>query len=66
MHARFFSDWAVRFRRLEEPTYRIVQIYERKFWQLWQENTGLRVLSGELRSDLAGNEGEITALRARQ
>lgn len=62
--ARFISDWAVRFRRLEEPTYRIVQNYERKLWQLWQENTGLRVLSGELRSDLAGNEGEITALRA--
>ena len=61
---RFITDWAVRFRKSAEPLHRVVQDFERKFWLLWQENTGLRVLSGELRADLAAQEAARQAALA--
>ena len=62
--ARFITDWAVRFRKNAEPVHRIVQAFERKFWLLWQENTGLRLLSGELRAALAAQENSLSAVQA--
>ncbi len=62
--ARFITDWAVRFRKNTEPVHRIVQAFERKFWLLWQENTGLRVLSGELRGDIASQAEALYAAQA--
>ncbi len=40
--ASFLTPWAVRFRKRQEPTARIVREYERRFWYLWKENTDLR------------------------
>ncbi|HJW89634.1 MAG TPA: class I SAM-dependent methyltransferase [Anaerolineales bacterium] len=51
--ASFITPWAVRFRRKQEPLHRLVRDYERRFWQLWKENTDLRALSLDLRDELA-------------
>ena len=40
--ASFISPWAVRFRRRSDPTPRLIGEYERRFGQLWRENTDLR------------------------
>ncbi len=52
--ASFITDWAVRFRRMNEPLHRVVRDYERKFWLLWKENRDLRNLAVEMRNQLAG------------
>lgn len=54
--ASFITPWAVRFRRKEEPVHRLVREYERKFWQLWKENSDLRELTVEMRNQLAEME----------
>ncbi|MBP1464697.1 glycosyltransferase [Candidatus Chloroploca sp. M-50] len=50
--ASFITPWAVRFRRRNEPTARIVRDYERRFWELWKETTDLRTLNLEQRDQL--------------
>jgi SAM-dependent methyltransferase len=45
--ANYIAPWAVRFRKLEEPTARIIRGYERKYWQMAKEVTALRSLSTE-------------------
>lgn len=63
----FLTPWATRFRRMEEPTHRLVRGYERRFWQLWQENVELRQLSLEQRHELATTaaaQDEARRLRA--
>jgi SAM-dependent methyltransferase len=71
--ASFLTPWAVRFRRRDEPTHRVVREYERRFWLLWKENTDLRSLVGELRDEISEisqklgvNEGAIQALEAQR
>jgi len=49
----FITAWAVRFRRSTEPLPRIVRNYERRFAQLWRENTELRAALGQARRELA-------------
>jgi SAM-dependent methyltransferase len=61
--ASFITPWAVRLRRRQEPTPRIVRDYERRYWLLWKENTDLRQLALEMRDQLA--DGEV-ALQASQ
>ncbi len=51
--ASFVTPWAVRFRRKNEPMHRLVREYERKFWRLWKENSDLRLLTIEMRNQLA-------------
>jgi GT2 family glycosyltransferase/glycosyltransferase involved in cell wall biosynthesis len=50
--ASFLTPWAVRFRRHQDPLYRIVQDYERRFWTLWKENVDLRDLSTNLSTNM--------------
>lgn len=45
----YITEWAVRYRRSEEPVHRIVRNYERKFWLLRKENQDLRSLVNEMR-----------------
>jgi GT2 family glycosyltransferase len=54
--ASFITTWGGRFLHKLEPSHRIVRDYERKFWLLWKENTDLRELTLEMRSDLSSNE----------
>ena len=54
--ASFITTWGIRFQHKLEPSHRIVRDYERKFWLLWKENTDLRELTLEMRSDLSSNE----------
>jgi SAM-dependent methyltransferase len=50
--ASFITAWAVRYRRKEQPVHQMVYDYERRFWLLNKENTDLRQLSNELRSQM--------------
>jgi hypothetical protein len=50
--ATYITDWAVRYRKLEEPLHRHVRNYERKYWLLWKENKDLRDLVNELRGKI--------------
>lgn len=51
--ASFLTPWAARFRRNREPWPRVVSGYERRFWQVWNENQELRKLAAEMRGQLA-------------
>jgi hypothetical protein len=62
--ASFIAPWAVRFRRRSEPVHRLIRDYERKFWQLWKENTDLRNLILEMRTDLSSARDRIEQLEA--
>lgn len=57
--ASFLTPWAVRFRRQDEPLPRRVRAYERKFFLLWKENTGLRSLIAEMRDELSSSEEQV-------
>jgi SAM-dependent methyltransferase len=61
--ASFITSWALRFRRRNEPVARLVRDYERRFFQVWKENSDLRNLTGELRAQLAASEQTVEALR---
>ncbi|MDW8103275.1 MAG: class I SAM-dependent methyltransferase, partial [Anaerolineae bacterium] len=62
--ASFITPWAVRFRRKNDTMPRIIRDYERKFWLLWKENTDLRSLTLEMRSQLAAAEAELLEMRS--
>jgi SAM-dependent methyltransferase len=57
--ASFLTPWAVRLRRKSEPVHRLVREYERKYWQLWKENTDLRLAALEARDQLAKDEKRL-------
>jgi SAM-dependent methyltransferase len=61
--ASFITPWAARFRRRNEPPQRLIRDYERKFWLLWKENTDLRSLILEMRSDLSSARDQIEQLK---
>jgi hypothetical protein len=63
--ASFITPWSVRFRRKAEPLHRLVRDYERRFWQLWKENTDLRSLSLEMRDQLSAGEQTSNRLQER-
>ncbi len=48
--ASFITEWAVRFRRRQDPLHRIVRDYERRFWLLRKENLDLRKVVLETRA----------------
>lgn len=62
--ASFITPWATRFRHNEQPIHRIVREYERRFWLLWKENTDLRELVQEMRSEFVTNEQTISTLKS--
>jgi SAM-dependent methyltransferase len=51
----YLSRWAVRFRRSDEPTHRLVAQYEGRLWRLADE-------AGELRDLAIENRGEVQRL----
>jgi SAM-dependent methyltransferase len=53
--ATFLTPWAVRFRRNQEPWPRVVSAYERRLWQLSNENHELRNSAANLRGQLAAD-----------
>ncbi len=55
--ATFITHWAVRFRRMNEPVYRIVMGYERRIDRLIQENAALRQVEREQRDMLSIKDG---------
>lgn len=57
--ASFLTPWAVRFRKRNEPTHRLIKEYERRFWLLWKENTDLRSLIGDMRSQIAERDQQL-------
>lgn len=62
--ASFITPWAVRFTRRSETTPFIIKGYERRFWQLWQENTDLRAQVLENRQQLAAQASQQAQLQA--
>ena len=62
--ASFTTPWAVRFRRTREPIARVIAAYERRFWQLLQENRARREFGLEQRKELAEKEHALQALKA--
>ncbi len=64
--AGFIAPWATRFRRTGERLPRILAGFERRFWQLWQENSELRQQALAARQQLASLEARVTAAEASQ
>ncbi len=60
--ASFITPWAARFRKTREPVARVVAAYERRFWQLWQENQARRDLSIEQRNESASLREKVQEL----
>jgi hypothetical protein len=56
--ASFITPWAARFRKRSETAPRIAREYERRVWQLQQENRQMRQALNQARAD-----GEAEALR---
>ena len=62
--ATFIAGWAVRFRRMDEPTHLLVKGYERAFARLQEENHSRRQGIAERDAALAAMTAEHGALRA--
>jgi GT2 family glycosyltransferase/glycosyltransferase involved in cell wall biosynthesis len=59
----FITPWTMRFKKTNEPAWRIVQAYERHLWQLEKEIQARRLLTVEQQTQLAASERTIhTAL----
>jgi GT2 family glycosyltransferase len=66
--ASFITPWAVRFVRRDPASItpvRLVREYERRFWELWKENTDLRALGSEQRDQISAADAALADLRAR-
>ncbi|GIV80529.1 MAG: hypothetical protein KatS3mg050_4923 [Litorilinea sp.] len=61
--ASFITPWAARFRRSQEPLPRIIRGYERRFWQLLQENQARRELNIEQRNQLADYSSRLEKIQ---
>ena len=62
--AEFITPWAARFRKSREPVSRTIAAYERRWWQLQQDNRARRELNIEQRNALAAAEQNRQALLA--
>jgi GT2 family glycosyltransferase len=61
--AAFITPWAARFRKSREPVSRTIAAYERRWWQLQQDNQARRLLNVEQRNALAAREQEFQVFR---
>lgn len=61
--AAFITPWSARFTKSHEPVSRIIAAYERRWWQLQQENRARRELNIEQRKELADKEQDLQVLR---
>ena len=61
--AAFITPWAARFRKSREPVSRTIAAYERRWWQLQQDNQARRELNLEQRNQLAAKEQELQIFR---
>lgn len=52
----FITPWTIRFRKTNDPAWRVVYGYERHLWQLEKEVQARRLLSVEQQAQLAQNE----------
>lgn len=57
--ASYITPWAARFRRGTGPLHRIVQDYERRFWQLTLERNDTRAYSMQVQNALAVKTNEL-------
>jgi hypothetical protein len=57
--SRFLTPWSLRFRRGREPVGRTLAAYQRRLWQLQQENEACRQLLVEERAELARRLAQI-------
>jgi hypothetical protein len=64
LDAGFVTPWAVYFRRQEKPLAQIVADYERRLWQMRQENQARVKVNLEQRDQLAQQEARLEALAA--
>lgn len=60
--ASYITPWATRFVRADQPLHRVVQNYERRFFQLWKENSDERELVGTMRRNLSETEQVVQSL----
>ena len=60
--ASFITPWAVRFRKARGSVAGVIAAYERRVWQLLQENQGRRALGIEQRNELAALREEVQGL----
>jgi GT2 family glycosyltransferase/glycosyltransferase involved in cell wall biosynthesis/cyclopropane fatty-acyl-phospholipid synthase-like methyltransferase len=61
----FLTPWAVLFRKGRGPVTRIVAAYERRSWQLRQENMARRDMNLEQRNELAAKDQKLQQLTER-
>ncbi len=62
--ASYITPWAARFRRGTEPLHRVVQDYERRFWQLTLERNDTRAYSMQVQNELAAKIDELARANA--
>ncbi len=62
--ASMITEWAVRYRKTQEPFHRLVRNYERKYWLLHKENSDLRQLALEMRQQLSASSQKGDAASA--
>jgi hypothetical protein len=55
-NASFITSWAARFQRMREPVGHLIAAYERRLWQLEQENQAYRKLCAEQDDQLVSHE----------
>lgn len=63
--ASFVTQWATLFRKGAGSTARVIAAYERRFWQLRQENLARREVNLELRNELAAKDQKLRDLDER-
>ena len=64
--ASYITPWATRFVRRNDPLHRIVRDYERRFFQLWKENSDQRELVNVMRQGQSEQDQALKDLQADQ
>lgn len=59
----YISVQAARFRRVSDPLHRVISPYERRLWQLLQDNRAVRELLGEQQVQLAQLTADLAAAK---
>ena len=59
----FITSWASRYRKAQDPIWRVIGDYERKFWHMTQEYGGMRQTLLRQQADLVGQQKAIEQVR---